>query len=137
MTVVSFLNVTKYPPSLLFLLMTLGPALLFLWRVDAGTPRWLRPSLVYGQVPLFYFVLHLTLIHLVAIAVCLLRYGQAWWMFSSPDLARYPFTPPPGWGFSLPLVYLFWMAIVIALYPACVWYARLKQRRRDWWLSYL
>jgi uncharacterized membrane protein len=58
-TVLSFLNTTKYPPSLLYLLMTLGPALLFLWAVDAGTPRWLRPALVIGKVPMFYYLLHL------------------------------------------------------------------------------
>jgi Predicted membrane protein len=75
-TALSFLNATKYPPSLLFLLMTLGPSLLALWMLDRGTPRILRIALVYGQVPLFYFVLHLTLIHLLAVVVCELRYGE-------------------------------------------------------------
>lgn len=66
----SFLNTNKYPPSLLFLLMTLGPAMLFLRAVDGGTPRWLRPALVFGKVPLFYYVLHISLIHLIAVIVC-------------------------------------------------------------------
>jgi uncharacterized membrane protein len=136
-TVLSFLNATKYPPSLLFLLMTLGPALLALWLLDRGTPRILRAALVYGQVPLFYFVLHLTLIHLLAVVVCVARYGDAHWMFQSPSLDRYPFTQPPGWGFSLPLVYVAWISVVALLYPACAWYAAVKARRRTWWLSYV
>ena len=137
MTLVSFLNTTKYPPSLLFLLMTLGPALLLLWLMERPTPRVLRPALVFGRVPLFYFVLHLPLIHLLAVIVCYARYGGVWWMFSSPDLGHYPFTTPPEWGYSLPVVYLVWGLIVVSLYPACVWYARVKQRRSDWWLTYL
>lgn len=137
MTLVSFLNTTKYPPSLLFLLMTLGPALLLLWLTERVTSPLLRPALVFGHVPLFYFVLHLPLIHLLAVVVCYARYGQAWWMFASPSLDKYPFTTPPGWGYSLPIVYVVWIAIVVSLYPACIWYARVKQRRGDWWLSYL
>ena len=72
-TVLSFLNTTKYPPSLLFLLMTLGPALLALGWADAGTPRRLRPVLVFGGVPLFYFLVHLPLIHLLAIGASYAR----------------------------------------------------------------
>ena len=87
-TVLSFLNMTKYPPSLLFLLMTLGPALLFLRAVDRRTPRMLRPALVIGKVPLFYYVLHFVLIHLLAVATCYVRYGSAHWMFESPDLGE-------------------------------------------------
>jgi len=136
-TVLSFLNTTKYPPSLLFLLMTLGPALLLLRALDSGTPRWMRPALVYGRVPLFYFVLHLMLIHLLSLAVCAVRFGGIHWMFESPTPAQYPFTAPPGWGFSLPGVYLSWALVVIALYPLCAWFAALKQRRTDTWLSYL
>jgi uncharacterized membrane protein len=135
-TVLSFLNTTKYPPSLLFLLMTLGPALLFLWSVDCGTPAFLRPALVFGRVPLFYFVLHFALIRLLAIVTCYCRYGSAHWMFESPDLGSYPFTPPPGWGYSLPVVYLLWAFVVIAMYPLCRWFAALKERRNETWLSY-
>jgi uncharacterized membrane protein len=136
-TVLSFMNTTKYPPSLLFLLMTLGPAMVFLWSVDRGTPRVLRPALVIGKVPLFYFVLHFSLIHLLAVATCYVQYGSAHWMFESPDLAHYPFSAPPGWGFSLPVVYLTWAFVVVAMYPLCRWFAALKQRRSDAWLSYL
>lgn len=136
-TALSFLNTTKYPPSLLFLLMTLGPALVFLGLVERRTPRLLRPALVIGKVPLFYYVLHFALIHLLAVATCYLRNGSAHWMFESPDLANYPFTAPPGWGFSLPVIYLIWAFVVIAMYPLCRWFAALKQRRSDAWLSYL
>jgi len=135
-TVLSFLNANKYPPSLLFLLMTLGPELLFLWVTDRGTPRWLRPALTVGKVPLFYYVLHIPLIHLIAIAVCYARYGQVHWMFESPSVGQFPITPPPGWGYSLPVVYLIWGAVVLTLYPLCRGFAGLKQRRREAWLSY-
>jgi uncharacterized membrane protein len=135
-TALSFLNTTKYPPSLLFLLMTLGPALLFLRAVDTGIPQWLRPALIVGKVPMFYYLLHIPLIHMLAIAVCYARYGQVHWMFESPTLDRFPVTPPPGWGYSLPIVYLLWAVVVLTLYPICRWFAALKQRRSDAWLSY-
>ncbi|MFL5610783.1 MAG: DUF1624 domain-containing protein [Gemmatimonadaceae bacterium] len=136
-TVLSFLNTTKYPPSLLFLLMTLGPAMIFLWAVDRGTPRVARPALIIGKVPMFYYLLHFALIHVVAVIICYARYRSAHWMFESPDLGHYPFTPPPGWGYSLPVVYLVWAAVVIMMYPLCRWYAAVKARRSESWLSYL
>jgi uncharacterized membrane protein len=136
-TVLSFLNTTKYPPSLLFLLMTLGPAMIFLRAVDSATPRVFRPALIIGKVPMFYYVLHFALIHLIAVVVCYARYGTAHWMFESPDLGHYPFSPPPGWGFSLPIVYTVWAIVVVTMYPLCRWFAGLKQRRSDPWLSYL
>jgi uncharacterized membrane protein len=94
-TVLSFLNANKYPPSLLFLLMTLGPALLFLRAVDGRTPKVMGPALTYGRVPLFYYMLHLCLIHLIAVGICYVRYGAVHCMFESPDLANTPFTRPP------------------------------------------
>ena len=136
-TVLSFLNTTKYPPSLLFLLMTLGPALLFLRAFDGGTPRAMRPLLVYGRVPMFYYVLHVPLTHLITVILCYARYGHIYWMFQSPTLGEFPVTPPPGWGFSLPVIYLVWVIVVVTLYPLCLWFSRLKQRRSDAWLSYL
>ena len=136
-TALSFLNTTKYPPSLSFLLMTLGPALLALAWAERWTGAWQRPLLVFGRVPLFYYVLHFALLHVAAVVICLAKYGSAHWMFESPDLGNYPFTPPPGWGFSLPVVYLAWISVVLAVYPLCRWVASLKTRRRDAWLSYL
>jgi len=135
-TVLSFLNTTKYPPSLLFLLMTLGPAMVLLWAIDTHTPRLLRPALVFGKVPFFYYVLHVILIHLLALLVCYARYGQVHWMFESPTLAQYPVTPPPGWGNSLAATYLIWAVVVVSLYPPCRWFTGVKHRRTDAWLSY-
>ena len=136
-SVLSFLNATKYPPSLLFLLMTIGPALLFLRAVDNRIPSFLRPALIYGKVPLFYYVVHFPLIHLIAVVVCGIRYGHIYWMFQSPTLDQYPFTRPPNWGFGLPGVYVIWATVVISLYPLCRWYAALKQRSSNPRLSYL
>src|SRR5208283_1544413 len=130
-TVLSFLNTTKYPPSLLYLLMTLGPAMVFLWAIDGATPQWLRPARVIGKVPMFYYLLHIPLIHLLAVAVSYVRYGHVHWMFENPL-----FVQPPGWGYSLPIVYLVWAWVVLALYPLCRWFAGLKRRRSDAWLSY-
>ena len=135
-TVLSFLNTTKYPPSLAYLLMTLGPTLFFLGVLEKGTPAWLRPALIVGKVPMFYYLLHIPLIHVLAIAVCYARYGQVHWMFESPNLGSFPVTFPPGWGYSLPIVYLVWIVVVVSLFPLCRWFAGVRQRRKDWWLSY-
>lgn len=137
LTVLSFLNTTKYPPSLLFLLMTLGPALLFLWAIDTHTLHLLRPALVIGKVPMFYFLLHFFFIHLLAIIICFARYGHIYWMFQSPDLAHFPITQPPGWGLTLPFVYLLWAFVVSVMYPLCRRYAVLKQSSNNPLLSYI
>ena len=136
-TALSFLNTTKYPPSLLFLLMTLGPALLFLWRFDGREVRTLRPALVIGRVPLFYYLLHVLLLHLLTVVLGVVRYGQAHWMFESPSLDKFPMTQPAGWPLPLPAVYLVWLLVVALLYPCCRWYAALKARRTDAWLRYI
>ncbi len=135
-TALSFLNTTKYPPSLLFLLMTLGPTALLLWAVDAATPPWLYPALIFGKVPMFYYLLHIPLIHTLALIVCYARYGQVHWMFESPGLGQFPVTPPPGWGYSLPFIYLIWAIVVVTLFPLCRWFAGVRQRRNNAWLSY-
>lgn len=136
-TWLSFINTTKYPPSLLFLLMTLGPALLLLRAVDGRTPRFLRPAVVYGKVPMFYYLLHVFLIHLVATVASIARYGTVHYAVTSPSLANYPLTQPPGWAAPLPVVWLAWACVVIALYLPCRWYAGLKARSGAPWLSYL
>ena len=140
-TALSFLNTTKYPPSLLFLLMTLGPALLFLRLADGRTggrmPRPLRPALVVGRVPLFYYLLHVFVLHALAVVVCYARYGAVHWMFESPSVDRFPVTQPPGWPAPLPGVYLAWATAVVLLYPCCRWYGALKARGARAWMRYL
>jgi uncharacterized membrane protein len=136
-TVLSFMNTSKYPPSLLFLLMTLGPALLLLRGLDGGTPRLLQPALTYGRVPFFYYVLHILLLHLLAVVLAQLRFGDISPMFQSPDVGHFPITQPPGWPLGLPYVYLIWISVVAALYPLCRWFAGVRQRRKEAWLSYL
>jgi uncharacterized membrane protein len=135
-TALSFLNCTKYPPSLLYLLMTLGPSITALALFDRPPGPIARPVITFGRVPLFFYVLHIALIHGTAVIIDYVRFG---W---SPLANRGPWeiqaaTSPPGYGLSLPAVYVVWIAVVFALYPACRWYARVKQRRRDFWLSYL
>jgi len=133
-TLMSFLNVTKYPPSLQFVLITLGPALMLLACLDrdwepGGLDSWL---ITYGRVPLLYFLLHWQLVHGLAVLVAAVRGESVRWMFQVP-----PFDAPEGYGYGLPVVYLVWAVVVIGAYPICRWFAELKQRRRDlWWLSY-
>lgn len=130
-TLFAFISCNKYPPSLLYLLMTLGPALIVLALLERGTPRWMRPILVFGRVPLFYYLLHIPLIHGLALIATSLQHVDTTWLFGV-GLSR-----PAGAGFGLPAVYLVWAAVVVSLYPACRWFADLKRRRRDPWLSYL
>jgi uncharacterized membrane protein len=138
LTLLSFLNATKYPPSLSFLLMTLGPAIAFLGFVDRSRPRERQALLVFGRVPLFYFVLHIPLIHAVAIALAWLRHGAAPFLFVPPPTLGTPREVfPADYGWDLWVVYAVTALVVVALYPACLWFARLKRRRRDWWLGYL
>jgi uncharacterized membrane protein len=136
-TLIAFLDATKYPPSLLFLLMTLGFTMLGLYAFDAGVPKRLTPALTFGRVPLCFFIVHLTFIHLLVVAIGYARYGSVHWFFNSPSLDKYPFEMPPGWGYSLPFVYAMWAGVVILLYPLCAWFARVKSRNRSAWLSYL
>jgi len=139
-TVLSFLNTTKYPPSLDFLLMTLGPALLALAWLDRPGLRPSNPLVVFGRVPLFYFVLHFYLAHLAAVLLAFARYGGSAWTFvfhRVPSMGGPATLFPPRFGEDLWVVYLVWGVIVLALYPACRWFGNLKARRREWWFGYL
>jgi len=148
MAVLSFLKCTKYPPSLDFLLMTLGPALLLLAWFDLKTPdrkttagktfAKTNPLIVFGRVPMFYFLGHIFLIHALTIPFALLRYGHADFLFNALPSAGGPARLyPPGYGYSLWVVYCIWVLVVFLMYPVCRWFAGLKERRNDWWLSYL
>lgn len=139
-TALSFLNVTKYPPSLSFLLMTLGPAFLALAWVDRLALKPTNPLAVLGRVPLFYFVTHFYAAHAAAAVLALFTYGSAALGFifhPVPSMGGPKELYPPGFGYDLWVAYAVWAVIVIGLYPACRWFASLKARRRDWWLSYL
>jgi len=136
-TVFSFIHCHKYPPSLAYVLMTLGPALILLSIFDAKRPWFANQLIVFGRVPLFYYLLHLPLIHGLAVLVAYARYHQATWLFNPPQPPNSPSLAPPDNGFGLPVVYLVWIIVVLLLYPLCKWFAALKQRRRDAWLSYL
>ncbi len=139
-TVLSFLDCTKYPASLDFLLMTLGLALLVLAYFARFSFRAANPLIVFGRVPLFYFILHFYAIHVLAVLMAWLRYGNTAFKFMFnplPSMGGPRQLFPPHFGYSLWVVYVVWIAIVASLYPLCRWYANIKATRRNWWLSYL
>jgi len=130
----SFLNVTKYPPSLDYLLMTCGPALVLLALLERARGRWLAPLETLGRVPLFYYLLQWPYAHLAGLLLGALTGQSLVHFFRSPPDA---FRLAHGFGFSLPVVYLVWLAGVLLLYLPCRAYARAKRRYRKWWMSYL
>ncbi len=131
-TVLSVLNVEKYPPSLLYLMMTLGPGLMLLAAFEHAHGTLAAWITTFGRVPLLYYVAHIFLIHALAVAVSWMVLGDASWLFGA-----LPSNKPAGWGLPLPGVYAVWLLIVVSLYPLCRWFADVKRRRGDWWLSYL
>jgi uncharacterized membrane protein len=142
-TCLSFLNCTKYPPSLLYLLMTLGPAITFLAIFDRPLGRLAKPFIIFGRVPMFFYILHIPLIHGGAVLLDYYRFG---W---SPQALDGPWAVDPNkvygdhgklpgtYGVDLATVYLIWIGVVVLLYPACYWFAKVKQRNRSAWLSYI
>ncbi len=133
-TTLSFLNCTKYPPSLSYLLMTLGPALLALGAMEGRDYFGKRVFLVFGRAPLFYYMLHLYFIHAGAITLHIAWFGYERWHAATQN----PSGLPEEMIFSLPVVYLFTAVVVALLYPLCRWFGEIKRRRRDlWWLGYL
>ena len=122
-TVLSFLNCEKYPPSLLYLMMTLGPALMLLAAFEHAR-GWLAAALAtFGQVPFFFYVVHIYLIHALAVAAGVVITGA---LASNPAI-----------GLSLAGIYLIWLAVLVLLYPICRWFAGLKERGSGWWWSYI
>ena len=135
-TKMSFLNVHKYPPSLLFLCMTIGPALLFLAFTEKSQNRLSNIISIYGRVPFFYYVLHFFLLHLIASMLWVTR-GHSL-TESTPDIFGIPFRYIlAGEGYSLKTVYLVWILVVMALYPLCHGFNEYRKRKKYWWLSYL
>ncbi|MFN0106610.1 MAG: DUF1624 domain-containing protein [Bryobacteraceae bacterium] len=134
-TFLSFLRCTKYPPSLDYLLMTLGPALLFLAIFHHRRIPILE---LYGRAPLFYFLTHFLVIHLLTYPFAWLKYGTIGFLANlSPAFGGNANLYPANYGYSLLQTYLIWIAVVVIMYPLTLWFVRLKERRRDWWLSYL
>jgi hypothetical protein len=111
--------------------MTLGPAIAALPLFERLTGPVARALIVFGRVPLFFYVVHLYLIHALALAVGTLA------GFDPRSFLHIWLMNPKGWGYGLPVVYLVWVGVVLALYPACRWFAGVKARRREAWLSYL
>jgi uncharacterized membrane protein len=135
-TLISFLNTTKYPPSLLYTLMTLGPAMLFLALTEKSSGGLTPPIIHIGRVPMFFYILHLYLIHLLAMFAAEFS-GFNW---TDMILERRTWIDPQlkGYGFSLGVTYLIWAGVVLLLYPFCKWYDRYKSAHKEkWWLSYL
>ena len=130
-TILDFLNTTKYPPSLLFLLMTIGPAAVLCAVADRWTGAIKNALVTFGRVPFAFYLPHFLLIHVIAI---LLGMAQG---FNGRQFFTFVFFFPKGYGVGLPGVYALWALVIIVLYPFCRWVAAVKARRRDWWLSYV
>lgn len=132
MTIISFFNVTKYPPSLLYLCMTLGPALLLLIWLEKVKAGWTNVVSVYGRVPMFYYLLHFFTIHVL----CIVAFFAVGRPLSDMAVGNFAFRPN-DFGFTLPIVYLIWIAVVAGLYPLCKRYDTFKQHNKRWWTGYL
>lgn len=130
-TSMNFMNVNKYPPSLLYLCITLGPCFILLALAEGRTGKLAQVLTTFGRTPFLFYVAHLYLIHLLATLT-----GIALGFDAMKMKGAFIFYPE-GWGFSLPVVYLIWVAILLMLYPVCAWFANIKKTRKDWWLSYL
>jgi uncharacterized membrane protein len=130
-TVMSFFNLTKYPPSLLFCCMTIGPALILLAWLEKTTGKWKNYAVIYGRVPLFYYLFHFFVIHLTVTIIYFVN-GHKLSEAGGMILFR-----PADFGYPLGVVYLIWIALVTALYPVCKWYSKYKGSHDYWWLTYL
>lgn len=131
-TVLSFVDCAKYPPSLLFLMMTIGPSLVLLAAWERAHNRLAGWVITFGRVPLFYYVAHLFLIHALAVAFALVTRAEMGWLFGP-----FPADKPAGYGVGLPGVYAVWVGVIVLLYPLCRWFAAVKKRHHEWWWSYL
>jgi uncharacterized membrane protein len=137
LTVVSFFDTLKYPASLQFLLMTLGPALLALaWLGSVKAEQWpARAIRVYGQVPLFYYIIHIYVIRTLAVYTAVICKQKVAWLLYGGFMLQ---PVPKGYGHGLPFIYALWLAVVLLMYPLCKWYLAIKEQHTDWWwLRYL
>ncbi len=132
-TTLSFFNVTKYPPSLLYLCMTIGPGLIVLSLLENARAAWTKIVVLYGRVPMFYYLLHFFLIHFIC-AVIFITGGHS---FAEASKTGMMWFRPADFGYPLWAVYLIWMGLIVFLYPLCKWYSNYKATHDHWWLSYL
>jgi uncharacterized membrane protein len=131
-----FLNTTKYPASLQFLLMTLGPTIALLPLAERARGTLTNALAVFGRVPLFYYLLHIPVIHAAALVVSVVREGRVNpWLFANHPMMNPP--PPPGYMWSLPLLYLVFAIVIALLFLPCRWYANVRLRHRHAWMRYL
>lgn len=136
-TFFSFINTQKYPPSLLYLCVTIGPSLIILGLIGNVKGKFADLITVYGRVPLFYYVIHFYVLHLLSAIMYLMRGHSFYDGAKGVDGVPFKFTQP-GEGFGLLGVYLVWLSVVIMLYPLCKWFAEYKRHQHPkWWLSYL
>ncbi len=136
LTLMSFFNVTKYPPSLLYLLVTIGLSILFLGLTEKWRGTWTNKLVTIGRVPMFFYIIHVYIIHLFAMFAA----KFTGFKFSEMIIDRFVVLQPElkVYGFDLWIVYLIWISIILILYPICKWYDAYKSANRDkWWLSYL
>ncbi|RLA76749.1 MAG: hypothetical protein DRG78_18470 [Epsilonproteobacteria bacterium] len=133
-TLMSFLNFTKYPPSLIYLSVLLGIAMIMLSIFDRDLGRWSNPLRDFGQVPFFFYIIHIPILHLGGITLALLVFGDAHWLYGAP-IGHSP--EGISYGSELIPTYVAWILVLILLYYPSRWFASLKKRRKDWWLSYL
>lgn len=132
----SFLNTTKYPASLAFLLMTLGPTIALLPALEHARGAWARVLTVFGRVPFFFYLLHIPLIHLLALLVSRIRLGSVSpWLFANHPMSSGP--APDGYAWPLPLLYGVWAIAIAMLYVNCRWFAGVKARRTSGWLRFI
>lgn len=133
----SFMKVNKYPPSLLFMCITIGPAFLLLAFMEKIKNRFTNIMIVFGRTAFFYYIIHLYLIHLLGAVVFFAKGNSMQQAIDSMQNLPFLFLIP-GQGFGLAIVYGVWAAIIIALYPLCKWYDKYKTSHKEkWWLSYL
>jgi uncharacterized membrane protein len=136
-TALSFIDTNKYPPSLLYICMTIGPAILFLAWIGNVTNRLSRMITVYGRVPFFYYILHFYLIHFISAVLSFTRGHSVAEGIHEGSGQFLPNFIYPSEGYSLLFVYGMWLVIVLALYPLCKWFSDYKKNHTQWWLSYL
>jgi uncharacterized membrane protein len=132
----AFLNTTKYPASLCFLLMTLGPIITLIPLLEGMRGAIARRIMVFGRVPFFFYMLHIPLIHALALVVSKIRLGYVSpWLFANHPMGNPEL--PEGYVWSLPLLYAIWGITIVLLYFPCQWFAEVKAKKNDWWLKYL